>query len=691
MSVVANPASASLRGKGSEIKALLLQRGLASLGQLKQVHASLLRHGLDRDPSLLNPILRRAFDFPDASGYPLLLFRRAWRPGVYLWNTMIHGLVSNDRFREAADFYRSMRRDGLLPDYFTIPFALKACARLSDFRLGRRMHALVVKMGVGCDIYVQTGLLCFYTKCGYVEDAYKVFDDIPDKNVVSWTAMITGYIEFEKFGEAVAMFGRMLEMGLRPDCLTLVKVVSACSRIGNVRSGEWIHRYVTNSGMEKNVFVATSLLDMYAKCGNMEKARYVFDTMPEKDVVPWSIMVQGYASHGLPREALNIFSQMQRENLMPDCYVMVGLLNACAQLGALELGCWASNLIDRNEFLDNPILGTALIDMYAKCGSVARAWGLFREMRERDRVVWNAAITGLALNGHVKPAFALFGQVEKLGVRPDGNTFMGLLCACTHAGLVNEGRQYFKSMVSVFSLPPTIEHYGCMVDLLCRAGNLEEAHNLIKDMPMEPNTIVWGALLGGCRLHRDTKMAEHVLKKLIELEPWNSGNYVLLSNIYSASHRWDDAADIRLTMDNQGIRKVPGYSWIEVDGIVHEFLVGDESHPMSTEIYTKLEELTKELKAAGYIPTTEFVLFDIEEEEKEHSLGWHSEKLAVAFGLISTGPNAVIRVVKNLRVCGDCHQALKLISKITRREIIVRDNNRFHCFIDGSCSCRDYW
>ncbi|KAK3404981.1 putative pentatricopeptide repeat-containing protein At3g08820 isoform X1 [Eucalyptus grandis] len=690
MSAAASPAAASLRGKSSEIKTLLL-RGLASSGQLKQVHASLLRHGLDQDPSLLNPVLRRAFDFPDAAGYPGLLFRQARRPGVYLWNTMIHGLVSSDRFGEALDFYRSMRRDGLLPDYFTLPFVLKACARLSEFELGRRMHALVVKMGVGLDAYVQTGLLCFYTRCGCVEDAYKVFDDIPDKNVVSWTAMITGFIEYERFGEAVAIFTRMLEMGLRPDCLTLVKAVSACSRLGDARCGEWIHRYVTNIGMEKNVFVATSLLDMYVKCGNMEKARYLFDTMPEKDVVPWSIMVQGYASHGLPREALSIFFQMQRENLMPDCYVMVGLLNACAQLGAQEFGCWASNLIDRNEFLDNPILGTALIDMYAKCGSVARAWGFFREMRERDRVVWNAAITGLAMNGHVKPAFGLFGQVEKLGVRPDGNTFMGLLCACTHAGLVNEGRQYFNSMVNVFSLPPTIEHYGCMVDLLGRAGHLEEAHNLIKDMPMEPNTIVWGALLGGCRLHRDTKLAEHVLKKLIELEPWNSGNYVLLSNIYSSSRRWDDAADIRSRMNNQGIQKVPGYSWIEVGGIVHEFLVGDESHPMSKEIYAKLEELAKELKAGGYVPTTEFVLFDIEEEEKEHNLSWHSEKLAVAFGLISTGPNVVIRVVKNLRVCGDCHQALKLISKITQREIIVRDNNRFHCFIDGSCSCRDYW
>jgi hypothetical protein len=230
-----------------------------------------------------------------------------------------------------------------------------------------------------------------------------------------------------------------------------------------------------------------------------------------------------------------------------------------------------------------------------------------------------------------------------------------------------------------------------MVDLLGRAGLLDEAHQLIKGMPMEANAIVWGALLSGCRLHRDTVLAEHVLMKLIELEPWNSGNYVLLSNIYSASHRWDKAAKLRSRMNDNGIQKIPGCSWIEVDGVVHEFRVGDKSHPLTKQIYAKLEELAMKLKAAGYVPSTDFVLFDIEEEEKEHFLGCHSEKLAIAFGLISTSPKDVIRVVKNLRVCGDCHDAIKLISRFTGREVIVRDNNRFHSFIDGSCSCRDYW
>ena len=604
---------------------------------------------------------------------------------------MIRGLVSNDCFDDAIEFYGLMRSEGFLPNNFTFPFVLKACARLLDLQLGVKIHTLVVKAGFDCDVFVKTSLVCLYAKCGYLEDAHKVFDDIRDKNVVSWTAIISGYIGVGKFREAIDMFRRLLEMNLAPDSFTIVRVLSACTQLGDLNSGEWIHKCIMEMGMVRNVFVGTSLVDMYAKCGNMEKARSVFDGMAEKDIVSWGAMIQGYALNGLPKEAIDLFLQMQRENVKPDCYTVVGVLSACARLGALELGEWVSGLVDRNEFLYNPVLGTALIDLYAKCGSMSRAWEVFKGMKEKDRVVWNAIISGLAMNGYVKISFGLFGQVEKFGIKPDGNTFIGLLCGCTHAGLVDEGRRYFNSMYRFFSLTPSIEHYGCMVDLLGRAGLLDEAHQLIRNMPMEANAIVWGALLGACRIHRDTQLAELVLKQLIELEPWNSGNYVLLSNIYSANLKWDEAAKVRLSMNEKRIQKPPGCSWIEVDGIVHEFLVGDKYHPLSEKIYAKLDELTKKMKVAGYVPTTDFVLFDIEEEEKEHFLGCHSEKLAIAFGLISATPTAVIRVVKNLRVCGDCHMAIKLISSITGREITVRDNNRFHCFREGSCSCNDYW
>ncbi|TKY68176.1 putative pentatricopeptide repeat-containing protein [Spatholobus suberectus] len=665
--------------------------GLRSLHQVKHVHCRLLRLGLHRDTYLISLLLRSSLRF-GATRYATVVFTQTPHPDIFLYNTIIRGLVSNDTFRDAVSLFASMRQRGFVPDNFTFPFVLKACARLSHFfRVGLNLHSLIVKTGFGCDVFVKTGLVCLYSKNGYLTDARKVFDEIPEKNVVSWTAIICGYIESGCCEQAVGLFRGLLEMGLRPDSFTLVRVLYACSRVGALDSGRWIDRYMSESGLVRNVFVATSLVDMYAKCGSVEEARRVFDGMVEKDVVCWSAMIQGYAANGLPKEALDVFFEMRRESVRPDCYAMVGVLSACARLGALELGNWASGLMDGDEFLSNPVLGTALIDLYAKCGSVMRAMEVFKTMRRKDRVMFNAVISGLAMCGHVGAAFGVFGQMGKVGMQPDGNTFVGLLCGCTHAGLVDDGWRYFSGMSGVFSVTPTIEHYGCMVDLLARAGLLVEAQDLIKSMPMKANAIVWGALLGGCRLHKDTQLAEHVLKQLIELEPWNSGHYVLLSNIYSASRRWDEAEKIRSSLSQKGMQKLPGCSWVEVDGVVHEFLVGDTSHPLSHKIYEKLESLFKDLREAGYSPTTEFVLFDVEQEEKEYFLGCHSEKLAVAFALISTSAKDVIRVVKNLRVCGDCHEAIKLISKVTGREIIIRDNNRFHHFSEGSCSCRDYW
>lgn len=299
------------------------------------------------------------------------------------------------------------------------------------------------------------------------------------------------------------------------------------------------------------------------------------------------------------------------------------------------------------------------------------------------------------MNGHGKLSFALFAQIEKVGIAPNGNTLVGLLSACSHAGMVEEGRRYFQTMIGVnYSILPRIEHYGCMVDLLGRAGLLNEAHTVIKQMPGEvaPNAVVWGSLLHGCRIHRNTNLAEHVLKKLIALEPENSGNYVLLSNLYTSVGRYEDSAKLRLSMKHRNIQKLPGRSWIEADdGKVHEFLVGDRTHPWSDRIYMRLEELVIEMRKLGYVPSTEVVLFDVEEEEKEQSVGEHSEKLAVAFGLLKLPLKDTIRVSKNLRVCRDCHSVIKLISKITGRQIVIRDNNRFHSFSDGFCSCNDYW
>ncbi|KAG8050826.1 hypothetical protein GUJ93_ZPchr0009g1634 [Zizania palustris] len=578
------------------------------------------------------------------------------------------------------------------PSHLTFPLALKSASRLPDpLNAGEQLHASSLKLPSHSNPHVLTSLLNLYAKCGLLRYAQRVFDEMPHPNTVSFTALITAYMDAGSIKDAVQIARNVFANGMRPDSFTAVRVLTACARVADLATGETVWRKAEQEGISGNVFVATAAVDLYVKCGEMAKAREVFDKMQEKDVVVWGAMVGGYASNGHPREALDLFLAMQAEGMRPDCYTVAGALSACTRLGALDLGRQAMRMVDWDEFLDNPVLGTALIDMYSKCGSTCEAWAVFQQMRKKDIIVWNAMVMGLGMTGHERIAFALVGQMKKSGMTLNDTTFISLLCCCMHTGLVQDGRQYFHDMTRLYRISPRIEHYGCMVDLLSRAGLLQEAHQLIDDMPMQANAVVWGALLGGCKIYRDPELAEHVLKQLIQLEPWNSGNYVMLSNIYSNSGRWEDAAKLRLDMKVKGVKKVRAYSWVEYDGKVHEFCVGDKSHPLADQIYRKLDELGLELKTMGYEPTTEVVMFDVEDEEKEHTLVHHSEKLAIAFSLLVTGPGETIRVTKNLRVCGDCHTAIKLMSRITQREIIVRDNNRFHCFRDGSCSCNEYW
>ncbi|XP_048549295.1 uncharacterized protein LOC125528921 [Triticum urartu] len=579
-----------------------------------------------------------------------------------------------------------------LPSHLTLPCALKSASRLPNpLPVGEQLHARSLKLPSHSNPYVLTSLLNLYAKCDLVDHARSVFDEMRCPNTVSWTALITAYMNAGRVGEAVAVARDAFASGMRPDSFTVVRVLTACARVADLGTGEAVWRAAQAEGVAGSVFVATAAVDMYVKCGEMARAREVFDKMPEKDAIAWGAMVGGYASNGHPQETLELFFAMQTQGVKPDCYTVVGALSACTRLGALDMGRQAVRTMDWDEFLDNPVLGTALIDMYAKCGSTGEAWVVFQQMRKRDIVVWNAMILGLGLTGHGKIGFALVGQMEKSGMKLNDNTFISILCNCTHTGLVKDGRRYFHNMTQLYNITPRIEHYGCMVDLLSRAGLLQEARQLIDDMPMQANAVVWGALLGGCKIHRDAELAEHALKQLVMLEPRNSGNYVMLSNIYSNSNRWEDAAKLRSDMKVKRVEKVRAYSWVEFSGKVHEFRVGDKSHPHMDQIYQKLDELGMEMKTMGYKPTTDVVMFDVEDEEKEHTLVYHSEKLAIAFCLLTTQPGEVIRVTKNLRVCTDCHTAIKLISRITHREIIVRDNNRFHCFKDGCCSCNDYW
>ncbi|XP_015695447.2 pentatricopeptide repeat-containing protein At5g66520-like [Oryza brachyantha] len=403
-------------------------------------------------------------------------------------------------------------------------------------------------------------------------------------------------------------------------------------------------------------------------------------------------MVNAYVQAGDGREALGLFTRMQAEGVSPDDTVLVGVLAACAQLGVLEQGKWVHGYLKANNKRISVFLGTALVDMYAKCGELQLGMEVFKGMKEKNVLAWTTMIKGLAMHGRGSEALMLFAQMESLGVKPDDIAFIGALCACTHTGLVDKGRELFNSMVRKYGIRPKIEHYGCMVDLLARNGLLNEAREMVEKMPMKPDALIWGALMAGCRFHKSVELAEYVVKHWIELEPDKSGAYVLLSNIYAASGRHASAREIRHLMREKGVEKTPGCSTVEIRGVIHQFIVGDLSHPLIEEILAKWDEIDSRIRLEeGYVPDKKEVLLDIEEEEKEDALSRHSEKMAIAFAFINTSDDMPIRIVKNLRVCHDCHHVTKLISKVYGREIIVRDRTRFHLFKDGSCSCKDYW
>ncbi|RWW70597.1 hypothetical protein BHE74_00021733 [Ensete ventricosum] len=348
-------------------------------------------------------------------------------------------------------------------------------------------------------------------------------------------------------------------------------------------------------------------------------------------------------------------------------------------------------LVVRMGLEEDVYVGTSVVDMYCKCGRVRMAKKAFDRMKEKNILSWSAMVAGYGMHGHGHEALKVFHEMMRSGEKPNYITFVSVLAACSHAGLVTEGRYWLDAMKRKFNIEPGVEHYGCVVDLLGRAGCVNEAYRLIKDMKVKPDFVVWGALLSACRIHKNVKLGEISARKLFELDPKNCGYYVLLSNIYADAGRWNDVQRMRVLIKSKGLVKPPGYSSVEFKGRVHVFLVGDKKHPQHIEIYNYLEKLRVRMLEAGYVPDTGSVLHDVDEEEKETVLRVHSEKLALAFAIINTAPGTTIHIIKNLRVCGDCHSAIKLITKLVEREVVVRDSHRFHHFRDGSCSCGDYW
>ena len=545
-------------------------------------------------------------------------------------------------------------------------------------------------MGLGFDLFLATKLVNFYSVCDSLRNAHLLFDRIPKSNLFLWNVLIRGYAWNGPYEAAISLYHQMLEYGLAPDNFTFPFVLKACSALSAIEEGRNIHEHAIRSGWETDVFVGAALIDMYAKCGCVRSAREVFDKIEERDAVLWNSMLAAYSQNGHPDESLALCSEMALAGLRPTEATLVTVISASADIAALPQGKELHGFSWKHGFESNDKVKTALVDMYAKCGSVKVARNLFEQLKEKRVVSWNAIITGYAMHGHANEALDLFEEMKEKSL-PDHITFVGVLAACSHGGLLDEGWIFFESMVRDYRIVPTIQHYTCMVDLLGHCGRLDEAYNLIMQMRAMPDSGVWGALLNSCKIHGNVELGEVALEKLIELDPDDSGNYVILSNIYAQAGKWEGVARLRKLMIDRGIKKGTAYSWIEVKNKVYAFLSGDTSHPDSDAIYTELKRLEGRMKEAGYVPDTGSVFHDVEDDEKTNMVCSHSERLAIAFGLISTPPRTRLLITKNLRVCEDCHVAIKFISKITEREITVRDVNRYHHFEDGICSCGDYW
>ncbi|KAK7244631.1 hypothetical protein RIF29_39456 [Crotalaria pallida] len=556
---------------------------------------------------------------------------------------------------------------------------------------GLQLHAHVIKTGLQTIPLLSHHLINFYSKTQLPHSAHKVFDESPHRSSTTWSSVISSYAQNELPLLALRLFRRMLHHGVRPDDHIFPSATKSCAILARFDVGQSLHCFALKTGYDSDVFVGSSIVDMYAKCGEIGWARKVFGEMPERNVVSWSGMIYGYSQMGEDEEALRLFKQLLMEDgVGVNDFTLSSVLRVCSASTLLELGKQIHGLCFKTCFDLSCFVGSSLISLYGKCGVVEGAYQVFEEVPVRNLGLWNAMLIACAQHAHTNMTFELFKQMGSVGMRPNFITFLCVLYACSHAGLVERGQYYFDLMKD-YGIEPGWQHYATLVDLLGRAGKLQEAVQVVKEMPMEPTESVWGALLTGCKIHGNTELASYIADRVFELGLVTSGVHVLLSNAYAAAGRWEEAARARKTLRDQGIKKETGLSWVEEGNRMHTFAVGDRSHAKTVEIYKKLEELGEEMEKAGYVADTSFVLKEVDGDEKNQTIRYHSERLAIAFGLISFPKERPIRVMKNLRVCGDCHTAIKFISKCTGRVIILRDNNRFHRFEDGKCTCGDYW
>ncbi|XP_011095712.1 pentatricopeptide repeat-containing protein At3g24000, mitochondrial [Sesamum indicum] len=649
----------------------------------KGIHGLVLKLGLELDICISNTLLTMYFEtgrYEDAEN----LFHYMPQKDLISWNSMMAGYVLGGKCLDALSVFRDLLCMGNTINFVTFASALSACGNAEFLSEGRVVHALVITSGLHGNMVVGNALVTMYGKCGMTHDAKNVFKQMSEKELVTWNALIGGYAENEDVDEAIKTFKLMRERGIPPNYITLINVLGSCWDPCNLlKHGMPLHAHILLTGFESNEYVRNSLISMYANCGDLNSSNTIFCALVNRTSASWNSMVAAKAHNGQWEEALKLLLEMQRAEVDFDQFSLSAALSASANLAILEDGQHLHGLAIKLGYDNYHFVANATMDMYGKCGELSDLLKLLPEPKRRSRLSWNILISAFARHGYFYKAREIFHEMVAHGAKPDHVTFISLLSACSHGGLVDEGLGYFASMTTQFGVPAAIEHCVCMVDLLGRSGRLAEAEAFIEEMPVPHNDFIWRTLLAACKIHGHLELGKKAAKHLLEANPSDDSAYVLYSNVCATSGRWQDVLGLRVKMESENVRKKPASSWLNVRNKISTFGAGDQSHAESEKIYLKLIELKKEIKEAGYVPDTSYALHDTDDEQKEDNLWTHSERLALAYGLISTPEGSTLRIFKNLRVCGDCHSVYKFVSSIVHREIILRDPYRFHHFSGG--------
>ncbi|KDP30920.1 hypothetical protein JCGZ_11296 [Jatropha curcas] len=605
--------------------------------------------------------------------------------------SQIEKLVLYGRYRDALELFEIFELNGGFDvESSTYDALVSACIGLRSISGVKRVFNYMTSNGFEPDQYMSNRVLLMHVKCGMIIDARKWFDEMPERNLVSWNTIIAGLVDIRDYREAFRLFLFMWEEFSDAESRTFATMIQAAAGLGLISIGRQLHSCTLKVGVDSDIFVSCALIDMYSKCGSIEDAHCVFNEMPEKTTVGWNTIITGYALHGYSEEALDLCYDMRDSGVRMDHFTFSIIVRICARLASLEYAKQAHAALIRHGFGTDIVANTALVDFYSKWGRIEHARHVFDKMPCKNVISWNALIAGYGNHGQGAEAIELFEQMLQERMRPNHVTFLAVLTACTYSGLSERGWEFFQAMGRDYKVNPRAMHYACMIELLGREGLLDEAFALIRGAPFKPTANMWAALLTACRIHENLELGKFAAEKLYGMEPGKLNNYIVLLNIYNSSGKLKEAAAVVQTLRRKGLRMLPACSWIEVLRQPHVFHFGDKHHPQIKEIYQKVDDLMKEISKHGYVPEKKTLLPDIDEQE-QRVLSYHSEKLAIAFGLIKTPYWAPLQVVQGHRLCSDCHKAIKLISMVTKKDIVVKDSSRFHHFKDGSCSCGDYW